>query len=192
MPRLPVVIDLETKYTLKEKKAPVELEVSVFGIYDYATDKAWVVREENINEVFPYLEKASYVIGYNVVSFDLAVFQRYYPGDVRKFSTFDIMEDLKEKIGKRIALDEVLYATLGEKKTGHGLLAIEYFRKGDWKALEEYCLSDVLLTKRLFDYGVKNKKIFYPTEYGKQEVKVDWEKYLYEDSGEDVSMTLPF
>ena len=109
MARLPVVIDLETKYTFREKKEPYELEISVLGIYDYASSKAWIVREEKLPQVFPVLEKASYIIGYNIKNFDLKVLQRYYPGDVRNFSVFDIMEDIKEKIGERIALEEVLH-----------------------------------------------------------------------------------
>ncbi len=192
MNRFPIVIDLETKYTFREKKSPRELGISVLGIYDYASSKAWVVREERIAEVFPFLEKASYIIGYNIVKFDLEVLQAYYPGDVRTFPSFDLMEDIKRKIGRRIALDEVVFATLGEKKIGHGLKAVEDFKKGNWKELEEYCLKDVMLTKKLFDFGVKNGKIFYPTEAGKKEMAVDWKRILEGDSKNDVSLTLPF
>jgi len=192
MSRLPVVIDLETKYTFREKKDVRELGISVFGIYDYAKDKIWVVREENIAEVFPFLENASYIIGYNVEKFDLQVLQKYYPGDVRRLPSFDLMEDIKKRVGKRIALDEVLYATLNAKKIGHGLKAVEDYKKGNWKDLEAYCLEDVRLTKELFDFGVRNGKIFYPTAEGKEEIRVDWKKFLYEDSKSDVSLTLPF
>ena len=192
MARLPVVIDLETKYTFREKKEPYELEISVLGIYDYASSKAWIVREEKLPQVFPVLEKASYIIGYNIKNFDLKVLQRYYPGDVRNFSVFDIMEDIKEKIGKRIALDEVLYATLGVKKTGHGLLAVEYYRRGEWEALEKYCLDDVELTRRLFEFGAKKGKVFYPTAEGKKEVAVNWERILLDEGKSQMSLTLPF
>ena len=192
MSRLPVVIDLETKYTFKDKKSPAELGISVFGIYDYSVSRAWVVKEENLNEVFPILENASYIIGYNIKNFDLKVLQPYYPGKVDNFPVFDLMEEIKNKIGRRIALDEVLYATLGVKKTGYGLLAVEYYKRGDWESLEKYCLDDVELTRQLFEYGAKKGEIYYPTPQGKKKIKVEWEEILLTEGNSKMDLTLPF
>lgn len=192
MARFPVIIDIETKNTFKEKRRPQELGISVLGIYDYASQNAWTVREDKINEIFPVLEKASYIIGYNVIKFDLQVLQAYYPGDVSSFSAFDLMEDIKAKIGRRISLDELVFATLGERKIGHGLKAVEDYKKGNWEELEKYCLKDVLLTKKLFEFGVRNGKIYFLDEKGKQEIKVDWRRILEGDSDSNISLTLPF
>jgi hypothetical protein len=193
MKQKPIIIDLETKYTFRQFTDPKKLKISVLAIYDYATNQGITFLEEEINKAFSYFENASYVIGYNIKSFDLQVFQAYYPGNVENFSVFDILEDVREKVGRRLGLNDLLIATLNKRKTGHGLLAIEYYKNKEFDKLRSYCLDDVILTKEIFDYGVKNKKIYYLTPSGKAEITVDWERYLEGDNGKkSVSLTLPF
>lgn len=193
MKKFPVVFDLETKYTFREFTDHKKLGISVAAVYDYKVGEGKVFTEKELHGLFKILEDASYIIGYNVNSFDIAVLQAYYPGKVELFSTFDILEDIREKIGRRLALNDVVFATLGKKKSGHGLMAIDYYKEGKWDELKKYCLDDVMLTKELFDYGVANKEIQYLNEKGKTSIKVDWGKYL-EESGNhnDLPLTLPF
>lgn len=192
MKKFPVIFDLETKHSFREFSDPKKLGITVAALYDYKNHEAKVFTEKELNKLFPLLENSSYIIGYNVNSFDIAVLQAYYPGKVEIFSTFDILEDIREKIGRRLALNDVIYATLGKKKSGHGLMAIDYYKEGKWKELKKYCMDDVLLTKELFDYGVMNKEIQYLNETGKVSIKVDWEKYLEEGKNSDMPLTLPF
>ena len=91
-----------------------------------------------------------------------------------------------------MALNDVVGATIGKKKSGHGLIAIELFRQKKFEELAKYCLDDVSLTRELFEYGVKKGEINYLTEYGKQTIKVDWKKYKNWTNNKDVSLTLPF
>lgn len=192
MKKFPVIFDLETKHTFREFSEPKKLGITVAALYDYKNQEAKVFTEKELNQLFPILENSSYIIGYNVNSFDIAVLQAYYPGKVEIFSTFDILEDIREKIGRRLALNDVIYATLGKKKSGHGLMAIDYYKEGKWDELKKYCMDDVLLTKELFDYGVQNKEIQYLNERGKISIKVDWGKYLEEEKANDMPLTLPF
>lgn len=192
MKKFPVIFDLETKHTFREFSDPKKLGITVAALYDYKNHEAKVFTEKELNKLFPILENSSYIIGYNVNSFDIAVLQAYYPGKVEIFSTFDILEDIREKIGRRLALNDVIYATLGKKKSGHGLMAIDYYKEGKWEELKKYCLDDVSLTKELFDYGVQNKEIQYLNEKGKISIKVDWGKYLEEAKANDMPLTLPF
>ena len=188
----PVVIDLETKHTFREFSDPQKLGVTVLALYDYATGKQHIYTEDNLSSVFPLLENASYIIGYNIASFDLPVLQPYYPGNVEDLTLFDILDDIREKIGRRIGLNDVASATLGEKKTGHGLMAIDYYKEGKWDELKKYCMDDVMVTKRLFDYGVENKEIYYLNELGKVMIPVAWRKYLEDGGKSQPPMTLPF
>lgn len=193
MKKFPLILDLETKYTFRDYDDAKKLGISVVAIYDYKRDLAEVFLEKEINKLFPLLEESSYVIGYNIRDFDLPVLQGYYPGDVFQFGIFDILEDIKNKIGKRLALNDVLLATLGKRKTGHGLMAIDYYKEGRWEELKKYCLDDVILTKEVFDFGIKKGEIYYPTVSGKGVIKVDWKKYLEDNgNGGNISMTLPF
>lgn len=192
MKRFPVVFDLETKHTFREFDDPKKLGISVLSLYDYATGEGKVYTEKELGNVFLIFENASYLIGYNINSFDLAVLQAYYPGDVTHFATLDILEDIRLKIGRRLALNDVASATLGTKKSGHGLMAIDYYKEGKWEELKKYCLDDTMITKQLFDYGIRAKEINYMNEVGKATIRVDWGKYMEDQGKEQTSLTLPF
>ena len=192
MKHLPLILDLETKHTFKDHTDPKKLGVSVVGVFDYTTKKSSIFREENIDKLFPLLENAGLIVGYNIKKFDLPVLSAYYPGDIENLPAFDILEEIKGKIGRRVSLDDVVSATLGKRKTGHGLLAIEYYRQGNWSALEKYCLDDVMLTKEIFEHGVYYGKIFYFTEKGKEEIEVDWKNLLQDKTSDTTTLTLPF
>ena len=73
MKKFPVVLDLETKYSFRDYDDPKKLEVSVAAIYDYKDSYNQVFEEKELNKLFPILESASYVIGYNIRSFDMEV-----------------------------------------------------------------------------------------------------------------------
>lgn len=193
MKKFPVILDLETKFTFRQFDDHKKLGVSVAAIYNYGDHLGKTFFEKDLNNLFPILESASYIIGYNTKNFDLPVLQAYYPGDINHFSQFDILDDIREKIGRRLALNDVISTTLGKKKSGHGLMAIDYYKEGKFAELEQYCLDDVMCTKELFDYGVRTNEIYYLSENGKQTIKVEWKKFL-EGAGEknDMPLTLPF
>lgn len=188
----PIVLDLETKYTFRKYSDPKKLGISVVAIYDYKTNKSFTFMEKDIHHLFKFLEKASFIIGFNILGFDLPVLQGYYPGNIFQFKTLDILEEVKKVVGRRLALNDLIMATLNKKKTGHGLQAIEYYHQGKIEKLKEYCLSDVLLTKELFDFGVKNGVIYYLDASGKVPIKVEWQKLLNNDSScKEINLTLP-
>ncbi len=192
MKKHPVILDLETKHTFREYSDPKKLGITVVAIFDYKDQQPKVFTEKELHGLFGVLENASYIVGYNVRSFDIPVLQAYYPGKVEVFRVFDILEDIREKIGRRLALNDLISATLGKKKTGHGLMAIDYYKEGKWEELKKYCMDDVLLTKELFDFGIKNKEVQYLNELGKIPIKVDWVKYLDDVEANDMPLTLPF
>lgn len=190
--KFPVVLDIETKHSFRDFNDPGKLGISVAAIFDYRNNQKKVFEEKELNSLFPILESSSYIVGYNVSNFDIAVLQGYYPGEVSIFTPFDILDDIKSKIGKRISLNEVISATLGKKKSGHGLEAINLYRDGKIDQLKNYCLDDVMFTKELFEYGINNNEIFYMESMGRIPIKVDWRKYLEGQENKDTPLTLPF
>lgn len=192
MKKLPVVLDLETKHTFRDFSEHKKLGVSVVAVYDYSQGMTLAFAEKDIPKLFPILERSSYIVGFNVESFDLPVLAPYYPGDITHFETFDILEDIRAKLGRRLALNDLLTATLGIRKSGHGLMAIDYYKEGKFEELKKYCMDDVVLTKEIFDYGVKHGEIYYLNERGKNPIKVDWKKYLEEEGTKETPLTLPF
>ncbi len=188
----PVVLDLETKHTFREFSEHKKLGITTVALYDYGDEKMYSYLETELTDLYAKLEKASFIIGFNIVSFDLPVLQAYYPGDVTQFKTFDILDDIKEKLGHRLALNDVVNATLGLKKSGHGLQAVELYKEGKIKELQQYCEDDVDLTRKLFDYGVEHGEIYYMNHTGKATIRVDWKRQVAKTTGKDISMTLPF
>lgn len=192
MKKFPVVLDIETKFTFREYDDPKKLGVTTVGLYDYRDRQAKVFVEEELPRLFPLLEASSYIIGFNVNSFDLPVLQGYYPGKLSHFPTFDILDDVRFKIGRRLSLNDLLFATLGKKKTGHGLQAIEFYKEGRWEDLKRYCLDDVMLTKELFEFGAEKGEVMYLNEKGKVSISVEWKKYLEDQGKSESHLTLPF
>lgn len=192
MRKFPVVLDLETKKIFREEPDTRKLGVTVVALYDYRDNSQKVFTEKELGQLFSILESSSYIVGYNVKSFDVQVLQGYYPGNVENFHVFDIMDDIREKIGRRLSLNDIISTTLGKKKTGHGLQAIDFYKEGKWEELKKYCMDDTMLTKELFDYGIKNREIYYLNEIGKVPVKVDWQKYMDSEESKDMPLTLPF
>ena len=192
MKKFPVIIDLETKHTFREFSEHEKLGISVMAIYDYGTQQGTVFEEKDLSRSFPILENASYVIGYNSNGFDLPVLQAYYPGNILSLSTFDLLEDIRLKIGRRLGLNDMAAATLGKKKTGHGLMAIDYYKEGKIEELKKYCLDDVLITKELFEYGVKYGEVQYINEIGKNIIRVEWKQYMEGNGNVQTELTLPF
>lgn len=193
MQQFPVVLDLETKRTFREEQDPRKLGISVVAIYDYATGKGATYREDEISKLFPILENASYIVGYNSSGFDIPVLQGYYPGDVNDFSQFDLLDDIRSILGRRIGLNDIAAATLGIKKSGHGLMAIDYYKEGRWDELEKYCLDDVIITKDIFEHGIQKGCIYYRNETGTVPIKVNWRRYKEENGDKkNMPLTLPF
>lgn len=191
--RQPVVFDLETKHTFREFSDPKLLGITVVGAYDYATDSSHTFLEHELGDFYRLIENASYVMGFNIITFDLPVLSAYYPGDTKQFKAFDLLDDIRQTIGRRLSLDMLLKATLGKQKTGHGLQAVEFYKEGKIEELKSYCLHDVLFTKELFEYGCENGKVFYLEGMQKIPIPVSWKKYKQPGSdGVDISLTLPF
>lgn len=178
-PRI-VYLDLETRKTAKDvggwNKAHL-MRVSVVVIYD-SLDKAYhVFKEEDINELFSFLERADLVVGFNIKGFDYKVLSAYTPKDLHTIRTFDILEDVYGRLGFRLSLDHLAQETLMHGKTAGGLQAVEWFRQGEMEKLTEYCKQDVAVTRDLFLFGCENGHLVYreKKENTRLRLQVDWD-----------------
>src|SRR3989338_9207037 len=101
----PIVLDLETQHKFQDVGYDVKkLKVSVVGVYVYATEQFKISREEELSILFPVLEHASQIIGFNTRKFDLPVLAPSYLGNVEQFHMLDILEEIEKKLGHRLAL----------------------------------------------------------------------------------------
>lgn len=171
--RREIVLDIETRNTFQDVGAynPSLLQISLIGCYFYETDTFETFLEEDLPKLWPRLERSDRVIGYNLFGFDYPCMQSYYTGDLKKIPTVDILLEIEKRIGFRVKLDDVAHATLGVGKSGSGLMAVEYWRKGEIDKLREYCLQDVKVTRDVYEKALTEQKIYFFDRLGqKQEV----------------------
>lgn len=118
--------------------------------------------------------------------------------------SFDLLADLEARLGHRVSLAALAEGSLGKQKIATGPQAVVWNRiaatlrdklpfaladvgdqegaarvneLGAWfqERLEQYCLQDVLLVKKIFEYGVANKRVaFIDFESERRIVRVQW------------------
>lgn len=170
--RKEVVIDIETRNTFQDVGAynPALLEVSLVGAYFYETDTFESFMKEDLPALWPRLERADRIIGYNLFGFDYPCLQTLYTGNLAALPTVDLLVDIEKQLGFRIKLDDVAQATLGVGKSGHGLMAVEYWRKGEIDKLREYCLQDVRVTRDVYDHALQQGQVAYNDRKGQRQI----------------------
>jgi DEAD/DEAH box helicase domain-containing protein len=153
-----VVFDLETQNIFQEvgSSDPTALDISVASAYDSETDKYTTVTVDEIEKLWPIIERADALVGYNSNHFDIPLLNKYYPGDLTQIKSIDLLEDIKNSLGRRLRLDSVAQATIGAKKSADGLQAVRWWREGKVKEIMKYCEQDVKVTKQVFEYARKN------------------------------------
>ncbi len=101
--------------------------------------------EEDALALVAELEKFPRIITFNGDRFDLEVLRGYAPQHKLHTRSFDLLTDLRRKLGFRIKLDQLAADTLGHKKTGGGLQAVAWWRAGEKEKVCKYCKDDVQL-----------------------------------------------
>ncbi len=150
-----------------------EQELIVVAIHDSLTDEYTSYSKEELPKLWPILEHADFLIGFNSDSFDIPLLNRYYPGDLSHLVSLDLLSEVQKVLGRRIRLQSLAEATLGRGKSGDGLKAGEWWREGKQDLVREYCIDDVRLTRELYDYAMKNGKLKYKDLRDKRDIKLD-------------------
>ncbi|MFA6485865.1 MAG: ribonuclease H-like domain-containing protein [Candidatus Magasanikbacteria bacterium] len=165
-----IVFDIETQNTFAEVDNDFKkFKISVVSIYSYATDVYQSFTEHELTKLWPILERADRIIGYNSEHFDLPILHNYYLGHLDQIPHLDIMKCVKEALGFRLKLDDLAQATLdGVQKSADGLQAIRWYREGKIDEIKKYCEMDVKITKEIYDFGRANKQLFYKNLKGEE------------------------
>jgi len=158
-----VVFDIETQNTFADVGGyePALLDISLVGIYESETDSYQSFLYDELEKLWPILEKTELIVGYNSDHFDIPLLDKYYMGDLTNIRSLDLLSEIKNASGKRLKLDQIAEATLGEKKSGHGLQAVTWWRQGKIDEIRKYCLDDVRITKEIYDYAKRHGEVKY-------------------------------
>ena len=184
-----IVFDIETKNTFHDVKSndAVALDLSIVCIYDSLNNEYSSFLEEELYKLWSIIEQADMLIGYNSDYFDIPLLNKYYQADLTQIKSLDILKEIKDALGKRIRLDQVAEATLGKKKSGHGLQAVTWWKQGEIEKIRKYCLDDVRITKEIYDFALKNSYLKYALAGEEQIIKLD--TCLWEEKTEKPAMT---
>ncbi|MBN2093876.1 MAG: ribonuclease H-like domain-containing protein [Candidatus Zambryskibacteria bacterium] len=189
-----IVFDIETSNTFQDigSNNPASLDISVVGVYDYANDKYKAFLVEEFNKLWPIIENAQILITFNGDHFDIPLLNKYYPGDLLKLKSVDILKEMYKSAGRRMKLDQIAEGTLGANKSGHGLDAIKWWRNGEIEKVKRYCLNDVRLTKDIYEYALKESKLIFKEGPNLNEVKLDVSDWGKTPESATLNRTLPF
>ena len=176
-----IVFDIETRNLFQDvgSNDPRDLDISIVCVYDYETDTYSSYLQEELGKLWPILENADMIITFNGDHFDIPLLDKYYPGDLTKIKSLDLLKEVKNSLGFRLKLDSIASATLGYGKSGHGLEAITWWKNGEIEKLKKYCIDDVKVTKEIYDFALKNGHLKYKDGPVLKDIKLDtssWEK----------------
>ena len=185
--------DIETRNSFQEAGSadPAGLEISVVCAYDSETDTYTSYVQEDLHKLWPLIEKADMLVTYNGDHFDIPLLNKYYHGNLLQKKSLDLLKEIKKSLGFRIGLGVVAQGTLNAGKAGHGLEAIEWWKKGEIDKIIKYCLEDVRITKEIHDFAIKNQKLKY--KEGESIIEFSIDTKGWESGGDNkTNFTLPF
>ena len=189
-----IVFDIETKNTFQEvgSNKARDLDISLLVIFDYKDNKYKTFTEENMADLWPILEETDLLIGYNSDHFDIPLLDKYYPGELTAIGSLDLLKEIKNSLGRSIRLDNVAEATIGMGKSGHGLQAIEWWKSGEIDKIEKYCRDDVKVTKDIYEYALKHKKLKFKDLLNVIDIPLDTSLWDEKAKAKSFNYTLPF
>lgn len=150
-----------------------EQELVVVAIHDSLTNEYSSYAKEELAKLWPILERADMLIGFNSDAFDIPLLNRYYPGDLSPILSLDLLTEVQKVLGRRIRLQSLAEATLGRGKKGDGLKAGAWWKEGKTDKVREYCIEDVRLTRELYDYALQHGVLKYKDLKDVRDIKID-------------------
>lgn len=99
--------------------------------------------EAHAGDLVRYLAGFPRIFSFNGDGFDSRVLSMY--GDVALINrqSFDLLTDLKRRLGHRLSLDSLAVATLNVGKTADGLQSLQWWKEGKVDRIAQYCRQDV-------------------------------------------------
>lgn len=188
-----ITFDIETEGSFSGPMPDLTtLELTIVGIHDSQTNTYSSFLKSELPKLWPILESADILIGYNSDHFDIPILNKYYSGDLTKIKSIDLLKEVKNVLNRRLKLDNLAEATLGQKKIGNGLEAVKWWAEGKIDKVREYCLDDVRLTLELYEYAKKHGMLKYKDFDGIREIKLDTSGWEKPNSSSALTHTLPF
>ena len=169
-----IIFDIETKKIFDdiEGSNPADLGISVVSAYSRQLDENFneisgqimSFWEEDFPQMWAKFSNVDRVIGFNSNHFDVPALIPLAPYDFKKLNHFDIMDHIKSALGFRLSLNAIASQTINHPKIDYGLNAVDYWRQHTPETLaklKKYCEADVIVTRDVYDFGLKNGYLKY-------------------------------
>lgn len=172
-----LVVDVETQKLVQEVGGwdhVDKLGISVACAYDSKTDQFISFEEKQLPKLIDLCSERL-VVGFNIRGFDLPVMAPYGL-KTQGLDVFDIMYDIQTLTRRpRLSLEAISQGTLGTGKSADGLMAVEWYKKGEIQKIIDYCMQDVKVTRDVFQFGRQNGFIkIQNSETSQTQVPVQW------------------
>ncbi len=151
-----VYFDVETERVADEVGGWANIEqlgLAVAVTHSSRDDQFRVYRKHEATALVDELRACDCVVGFNSRHFDFRVVQPYVAFNLQTLTNIDLLIDLIATTGFRVTLDNCCTATFGECKSGSGLQSVQWWKEGRHEDVIAYCKQDVLLTRRLHEFG---------------------------------------
>ena len=170
-----ITFDIETAnaFPTLSRNDLSRMELAIVAIHDSETDEYSSYSKEELPKLWPIIETADVLIGYNSNSFDIPLLNNYYPGDLTKVRSLDLLVEVQNTLGRRLRLQSLAEGTLKVGKSGDGLQSVRWWQEGLYDKVREYCIQDVRLTRRLYDYALEHGALKYKDLKDTKTIKID-------------------
>lgn len=133
--------------------------IAVIGCWDLKDDLPRIFFQDNFQEFQSLANSRNQIIGFNSISFDDKLCQA---NGIQIKTTYDLLCEVRVASGQppffkpRVtrggySLDAIAKANLEISKSSSGDLAPKLWQRGQHGAVADYCLRDVVLTKKIFE-----------------------------------------
>ncbi len=169
-----IFFDIETQKLFNEIESqnPADLGISIVSVYKRTVNELqqeiagsmmsfW---EDELSGMWQHFQNVHRIVGFNTLRFDIPALATAAPANFSKMPHLDIMKHVRDTLGHSLSLNVLATETLGAAKTDVGTNAVLYWKLHDAESLAKlkyYCEADVLLTRDLYDFGVKEKHLNY-------------------------------
>lgn len=171
-----VYYDIETQLSADEVGGwnNVRLMRVSVGVTWSASDGFRHWKEDEAAKLVDYLSTFKRVISFNGDGFDSRVLSAY--GDVSTIgrNSFDLLTELKKKLGHRLRLDSLAQATLGTGKSADGMAALRWWKEGRIDLIASYCQQDVQVLVDLVKFARRNGYVSYLDQHAVRLITVRW------------------
>ena len=170
--------DLETQKSAEEVGGWGNIHkmgLAVGVVWDSLDREFFTYEEKDARQLVDKLRTADLVVGFNVIGFDYTVLQPYSDFDLQEINTFDMLVDVKKRLGFRLSLNHLAQHTLNAKKSADGLISLQWYKEGKISKIIQYCKQDVEITRDLYLFGEKNGLVKYQSRSGNPlQLEVNW------------------